>query len=395
MDLRHIEKALVPYEKRLRAQERFRRALGVREVDRPTYERYITGKIERFDRRKTAFVCLVPGNPHGEEFRKQFKLRTGHDSFSEPLPQSELEIEDRIGASMSAAGIRLCTEYHPKTLPITPPEGRVELDSRARMSRLVKKVALLFGAEMVRITRVDQCWVYEDVDIPHKYAIIIGVSHKRHLNITAPSHLSGVAVADTYSKLKFITTQLADFICGLGYDAMYRETRGPKMEMNLVPMAIEAGIGEFARNGRVLSPEFGINMRLKAVTTDLPLVVDKPISFGVHDFCMACESCATFCPANAIPKGPPTDQPPTIHSNPGFRKWYIRADRCLMFWAARKKKWLTCGGRCIAVCPWNKPRVLQHDLVRWIAIHSPQWIKKFLVWADIMIYRHKKSLFRN
>ncbi|MFH1487833.1 MAG: 4Fe-4S double cluster binding domain-containing protein, partial [Pseudomonadota bacterium] len=170
---------------------------------------------------------------------------------------------------------------------------------------------------------------------------------------------------------------------------------GPKMEMNLVPMAIEAGIGEFARNGRVLSPEFGINMRLKAVTTDLPLEVDKPISFGVHNFCMACESCATFCPANAIPKGPPTDHPPTIHSNPGFRKWYIRADRCLMFWAARKRKWLTCGGRCIAVCPWNKPRVLQHDLVRWIAIHAPQRIKKFLAWADIVLYRHKKGIFRN
>ena len=129
----------------------------------------------------------MPGNPHGEEFRKQFKLRTGYDSFSESLPQSELEVEDRIGASMSAAGIRLCTEYHPKTLPITPPEGRVELDSRARMSRLVKKVALLFGAEMVRITKVDQRWVYRDVDIPHKYAIIISVSHKPNLNMTAPS----------------------------------------------------------------------------------------------------------------------------------------------------------------------------------------------------------------
>ncbi|MCJ7684935.1 MAG: 4Fe-4S dicluster domain-containing protein, partial [Desulfobacteraceae bacterium] len=352
MDIKIIDKALASYEKTLRSQERFRRVLGVREVNRPTYERYIIGDIERFDRKRTAFLCLMQrDNPYGEEYRKTFKRQTGHDSFVGHLPQRDLEPADRIGSSMAAAAVRLCTEYNPKTLPVTPFDGRVPVDSMSQMSRLVKKVALLFGAEMVRITRVDQRWVYKDVDIPHKYAIIIAVSHKRGLNATAPSHLSGVGVSDTYSRLKFITTQLADFICGLGYDAMYRETRGPLMEMNLVPMAIDAGIGEFSRNGRVLSPEFGINMRLKAVTTDLPLKIDKPISFGVHEFCTACENCATFCPANAIPHGPPTDEPPTIHNNKGFRKWFIRADRCLTFWSVNKKKWVTCGGRCIVVCP--------------------------------------------
>ena len=392
MDLKNIDKALKPYEKKLRAQEKFRRTLGVKEVARPTYEKYIIGDIERFDRRRTAFVCLAPNNPLGKEFREAFKRRTGHDTFATALPQSKLEIEDRVGASLNAGAGRLCTDYHPETFPVTPQEGRVDVDDTSQMSRLVKKAALLYGAEMVRITKVDQRWVYKDVEIPHKYAIIVAVSHKRHLNDTAPSFLSGLGVSDTYSRLKYITTQLADFICSLGYGAQYRETRGPQMEMNLVPMALDAGIGEFARNGRVLSPEFGINMRLKAVTTDLPLVVDKPISFGVHEFCMACESCATFCPADAIPTGPPTDTPPTMHSNPGFRKWYIYADRCLMFWAAKKEKWLTCGGRCIAVCPWNKPMVFQHNLVRWIAIHSPHAVKKMLAWADVVFYRRKKSI---
>ncbi len=82
------------------------------------------------------------------------------------------------------------------------------------------------------------------------------VSHDRNLNRTAPSHLSGLAVANTYSQLKVITTQLADFIRGLGYDAMYRETLGWTPEMLMVPMAIDAGIGELGRTGRVLSPKF-------------------------------------------------------------------------------------------------------------------------------------------
>jgi hypothetical protein len=79
------------------------------------------------------------------------------------------------------------------------------------MSRLIKKVALWLGGAMVRITKVDQRWVYSDRVVPHKYAVIVAVPHDRPLNSTAPSHLSGLAVGDTYSRLKFITTQLADF----------------------------------------------------------------------------------------------------------------------------------------------------------------------------------------
>lgn len=390
MNLSQLEAAFLPYDKKLLAQERLRRFLGVKEVDRPTYEQYIIGPVERFDRRKNAFATLMPDNPFGEEFRKRFKARTGYDSRG-PLPCSELELEDRIGQSLSSAAGRLCREYSPNALPITPPEGRVEITDQAWMSRLIKKVALLFGAEMVRITKVDQRWVYQDIDIPHKYAIVIVVHHLRSFNDTAPSHLSGMAGGDTYSKLKFITTRLADFICGLGYDAAYRETLGAKTEMLVVPTAIDAGVGEFARNGRVLSPEFGINMRIKLVTTDLPLEIDKPISFGVHEFCMACENCATYCPANAIPFGPPTDTPPGIYNNPGFRKWYINAERCLTFWSVNRRKWTSCGGRCIVVCPWNKPLVPLHNMVRWAAIHSPTVVKKMLVWSDQKMYGRKKK----
>jgi len=391
MSLNQLEKALLPYEKKLRSQERLRRLLGVKEVERPTYERYITGPIERFDRRRNGFMTLRSDNPFGEEFRKQFKSRTHHDSLAR-LPYSETPPEERIGQSLDLASWRLCREYYPETLPLTPPEGRLEVTDKAEMNRLVKKAALLFEAEMVRITEIDQRWVYKDVDIPHKYAIVVVVSHIRSLNNTAPSHLSGLAASNTYSRLKFISTQLADFIQGLGYEASYRETLGTNPELLMVPIAIDAGIGEFARNGRVLSPEFGINMRFKAVTTNLPLMVDKPISFGVYEFCMVCENCAAYCPANAIPSGPPTEVLPSIHNNPGFRKWYENAEQCLTFWAINKKKWTTCGGRCIAVCPWNQPLNPFHNTVRWLAIHSPAAGKKALIWGGRKVYRHGKNI---
>ncbi len=385
-----LDEVFRPYEKKLQAQEEWRRRLGVREVDRPTYEKYITGPIQRFDRRRNAFMTILPDNPFGEDFRSRFLSRTGIQNMEEallPLPYADLQEEDRIGQSLFQAVRRICAEYEPRSFPVAMGEGRVKGKNPPEMSRLIKKVALFLGAEIVRITRLDPRWVYQDIEIDHPFAIVIAVPHNRPMNQTAPSHFSGLAVAETYARLKVIATQLADFIRGLGYDAVYRETLGRRPEMIMVPLAIDAGIGEFARNGRVLSPEFGINMRLKAVTTDLPLEPDKPISFGTHEFFLACEQCARHCPASAIPLGPPTEKvADPLHNNPGFRKWYIHAERCLTFFAVNKRKWISCGGRCIAVCPWNKPFSSFHNLIRWIAIHSSRPVKKALIRADRLFY---------
>lgn len=395
MDLRQFDQALFPYEAKLVAQEKLRNRIGVREVEQPTYIKYIIGPIERFDHRRNGFMATIPGNPFGEEMRQRLKARGIEGGIPlPPPPYDELEAEDRIGYSLNAAARRLCQEYHPQPLPLTPLKGRVEVTDRVQMSRLIKKVSLFFGAEMVRITRVDPRWVYQDMEISHPFAIVVVVSHARSLNATAPSHYSGAAVSDTYSRLKFIAVQLTDFIRLLGYDAMYRETLGMSgPEILMVPTAIDAGVGEFARNGHVLSPEFGINMRLKAVTTDLPLKVDKPISFGAHEFCMVCEQCAEYCPARAIPFGPPTEEvADPLYNNAGYRKWYVNAERCLTFWAVNRGKWSTCGGRCIIACPWNKPDKFWHNLIRRVAIHAPQMVKKMLTRADKTMYRRGKSL---
>jgi reductive dehalogenase len=394
MDVEFLEKVFLPYEKKLRVQEERRRLLGVTEVDRPTYERYITGPIERFDRWKNAFVALDADNPHGEEFRKRFKARTGHDHWKDPLPYRELDPEDRIGQSLAEAARHMCFSYEPETLPVTPLEGRLEITDKAWLSRLIKKVGLYLGADMVRITEIDPRWVYQDVDIPHKYAIVIVVHHVRSFNNTAPSQFSWLSATDAYARLKFISTQMADFIAGLGYEAVYRETLGHNPEMLMVPLAMDAGVGEFARNGRVMSPEYGINMRLKPVTTDMPLEVDRPISFGAHEFCMVCESCAFYCPPRAIPFGPPTDQPLSIQNNPGFRKWYLDAQKCLTFWSVNKRKWLSCGGRCMSVCPWNHEMNAFHTVARWLAIRSPTAVKRMLVEMDKRVYHRRRTLRR-
>jgi reductive dehalogenase len=384
-----LERALEPFEEKLTTQEEFRRRLGVKQVDRPTYDRYITGPIEKIDSRRNLFLRDRRENPFADGFPERFQERTGFDSYRDEIPLAQLDREERIAFSLHKATQRICREYEPHPVPLTPLEGRVEVESPEKMSRLLKKVALFYGADLVGITELDPRWVYADKQVPEKFAVVVGVTHALTFCETAPSYVSGVAVADVYSRLKSICTQLNDFIRYLGYPAFYRETLGMNPDILMVPIALDAGIGEFARTCGVLTPEFGIDLRIKAVTTDLPLAVDRPISFGAHEFCMVCEICAQNCPARAIPFGPPTDPPASVSHNPGFCKWFIQAEKCLTFWGINKKKWTQCGARCIASCPWNKPRNIWHNTVRWLAVHGGNKVKKMLVKGDELFYKRK------
>ena len=190
-----LEKALLPYEKQLQKQEKFRKRLGVKEVARPTYERYITGPIERFEKERMAFLCMRPENPYGEELREKFKAQTGYDHYLSSLPYADLDYEDRIGRALADACYRACGEYEPEPFAVTPRDGRLEVKDPAWMSRLIKKIGLMFGADIVRITELDQRWAYKDVDIPHKYAIVAVVQHKPSFVDLAPSYFSWTSSA--------------------------------------------------------------------------------------------------------------------------------------------------------------------------------------------------------
>jgi len=61
------------------------------------------------------------------------------------------------------------------------------------------------------------------------------------------------------------------------------------------------------RNGLLITPQYGPRVRISKVLTDLPLVPDEPIEFGVTEYCEKCKRCAKYCPGQAIlrGKGPP------------------------------------------------------------------------------------------
>lgn len=247
----------------------------------------------------------------------------------------------------------------PFTIHREGPTERVPVESPSDMSLEIKHVAKVFGADLVGITGYDERWVYTHAysrlgetekpqelpdDLPN--VIVIAQEMDRDLIDTVPSALSGTATGIGYSRDTLVLLGLAQYIRNLGYRAV--------ATMNdtalAVPYALKAGLGEYGRLGLLITPEFGPRVRIGKIFTDLPLVHDRPRSFGVTKFCETCRRCSDACPVNAIPDGPPTDEVFNRSNLVGVRKWTVDAEPCFRFWVNQNSDCSI----CVRVCPYNR-----------------------------------------
>jgi epoxyqueuosine reductase len=92
-------------------------------------------------------------------------------------------------------------------------------------------------------------------------------------------------------------------------------------------------------------------VRICKVLTDLPLKPDKPIDFGLREFCEKCKRCLENCPVHAISEDK-TANAITMSNNSGVLKWPVNGEKCFRFWC---ETGIDCS-ICIRVCPFNKKR---------------------------------------
>lgn len=241
---------------------------------------------------------------------------------------------------------------------------RLPVESPGAMSAEIKRVAKVFGADLVGVTEYDERWNYaqkysrqsgkdkpNDLPAGLTHVIVIAQEMDHGLIQTVPSALSGAATGLGYSRDTVVLLSLTQYIRNLGYQAV-----GSLNDTALaIPLAIQAGLGEYGRNGMLITKEFGPRIRLGKVFTDLPLAPDYPVQFGVREFCENCRRCASACPAKAIPHGAPSAEPLNESSIVGVRKWSVDGERCFRFWASQNSDCSI----CIRVCPYNK------DYSRW------------------------------
>ncbi len=263
------------------------------------------------------------------------------------------------------------------------------------LTSMIKKAARFFGANLVRITSLDRNWLYtenrrgESYDIPesYQYAIVMAVEMNYDAIATSPSFTSSAVTGLGYSKMAFIELELAAFIRRLGYSAL---TCGNNVALS-VPLAIDAGLGQYGRHGILITKEFGPRVRIAKLLTDMPLVRDYPdIGFcnAVVRFCETCEKCATNCPSQSIPFGrDQTWRGTTKSNNPGIRKWYVDVETCYGFWVENGSE---CSN-CIRSCPYNKKDGLFHRTILWFVQHIPSLNRLIVKIDDLAGYGRQKS----
>jgi len=235
------------------------------------------------------------------------------------------------------------------------------------LTEMVKKTATLYGSDLTGISALDEKWIYsKDMDKPFiitekgkpketeeafylpktmNRAIVMGFLMDEPMISNSPELKASTATSFGYSRMGITAVSLAEYIRALGYQAI------PSMNDTAmsIPLAVDAGLGQLGRHGLLITPEYGSNIRLAKVITDMPLDIDQPVDFGITEFCENCFLCADHCPSDAISRGEPTMETDYQTGNPGVSKWFVHAEECLKFWQDNGASCIN----CITVCPFT------------------------------------------
>ena len=220
-------------------------------------------------------------------------------------------------------------------------------DTPANWSRRLKKYALDSEADLVGIVKMNPDWAYAGHAVKEKWVILLACAMDQEQLVKLPPTPEDMSSADEvarqFNRLARACKQLTTWIRNQGWQAEARP--GPwSGDFAMIPAAIEAGFGQLGKHGSLINDTYGASFRLASVTTDLPLVADKPRDIAVDDVCEKCRICVDLCPPDAI-----YSEKQLVR---GEHKWYVNFDKCLPYF----NDTLGCG-ICIANCPFSLPGV--------------------------------------
>ncbi|MEQ9425704.1 MAG: reductive dehalogenase [Cyclobacteriaceae bacterium] len=313
------------------------------------------------------------------------KKSKGFDHWDYAMRNASWHLTDVVGEMKfeSEGRVEGFTDYY--SIQTQGPPERVKLATEPETTARIKKAAKMFGAGDVGICEIDERWVYShhfnrksedapELKLPQglKYAVMLIMPMDYELGKTFPAALSGATTGLGYSSSLNCANSLAQMIVNLGYQAVASLNDTAQS----IPMAIQAGLGEYGRHGLLISKKFGPNVRIAKVLTDLPLLTDQSIEFGVKQFCEMCRKCSSACPAKAIATEAPQNEAPNFSSHNNITKWTVNAEKCFKFWVGSNSDCAI----CIRVCPYNKDYSKWWNKLGIRLANSP--LRRFMLWLN-------------
>jgi ferredoxin len=211
------------------------------------------------------------------------------------------------------------------------------------VTEVIRQKARELGYGEVGFTRNDRHYVYQSRkpvmrnDLPHAICLALEQDYEKTQSI--PSMAAEETHQGTYFRQGPRAMELTSFIRSLGYKV---QVSGPTWHYGpMIPMFVEAGLGQLGANGQLLSPHFGSRARLQIIFTDAQVTHDQPVDYGIHKFCQVCQVCVQRCPGRALM---------------AEKVWYRGVEKNkLIFKRCRPvmANYLGCG-ICMKVCPIQK-----------------------------------------
>ena len=101
----------------------------------------------------------------------------------------------------------------------------------------------------------------------------------------------------------------------------------------------------------------------------MELETDKPINFGVDEFCKKCKICAEQCPSGALS----IDDEPTVVIR-GYKRWNSDQDKCFKIWNTVATSHARGCRVCLSVCPYSRKNNWIHTIAREVDPRDPTGI---------------------
>ncbi len=207
---------------------------------------------------------------------------------------------------------------------------------------------------------------------PNAISMIIDQGHETMEGASGDDWIACAQSMRAYLRFSLLGGVLAQHIRNLGYAARVHSVIDE--EVLHPPLLLLSGLGEVSRIGEViLNPFLGPRLKSGIVTTDMPMVHDKPIDFGLQKFCEACNKCARECPSGAITAGP------KLMFN-GYEIWKSDSQKCTTYRVSQKNGAMC--GRCMKTCPWNLEGLFAEAPFRKLAMAVPQAAKALATLDD-------------
>jgi len=316
----------------------------LKRIDKPT--NVITDQIQRIDMRDTAYGLAARGE-YGPVVQKGVQKSL---PGKYPLSAAQKDVLDHLAL----------LQLNPVTAQIAP----LPQDPQV-LTRHIKATGYFLKADVVGTCRVPASAYYSHdkqgnpIEARYEKAVVIVMRKEANaVRASTGSDWIGDPVSfQAYQHLGLVAETMANYIRRLGWDAslQYGPSFVNRYSVLLPPLLLAAGIGEVSRAGIILNPYLGLGFKAAAILTDMPLIPDGPVDFGLQSFCQSCQICAQNCPSKAISTGD------KVMYN-GYETWKLDVKRCASFNFTNKKG--TMCNRCVKSCPWTNPPTWPHNLVR-------------------------------